>query len=272
MLVPSFLFSYIAKTSAAAFGVVTSITLKAHPAIPATGVTFSISTGPHLSTETFWVAMKQYLSYLAIWAAEGTYHYSTLYPTPTGGFLFSMAPFFAPNKTADETNTLLSPWYDQLSSLNISIDPVVTPGDSFFEAWEASFLLETVGNTGQLGSRLFPRENFVDEDLFNSTFEAIRENSESGYAFLGFNLAPTLEAGGNPDNSVNPAWRGANLHALSYASWNVSTPVDEIESIRSNFTNGAMQKWRDITPDSGAYLNEVCPSTPFLSNHNTSVE
>ena len=203
--------------------------------------------------------MRDYFSYLVTWAEAGCYHYSTLYNTGNGGYQFRMAPFFAPNKTISETNALLQPWYTQLSTLGISFVPNITGGENFYDAWSSSFKLETVGNIGQLGSRLFPRQNFVDSssDIFNRTFDAIRANSEIGNAFLGFNLAPTFEAGGYSNNSVNPHWREAVLHALAYASWNASTPASEIETIRREFSTGPMQNWTNVCPESGAYLNEV---------------
>lgn len=225
---------------------------------------FTFATGPSLSLDTFWSALRQYFSHLVSWAEAGTYHYSTLYPTSSGGFQFSMAPFFAPNKTVAEANALLSPWYSQLSALNITVTPTVTSGSNFYDAWISAFALETVGRSGQLGSRLFPRQNFVDGALFNRTFDAIKANSVAGNSFLGFNLAPTSQAGGHPQNSVNPAWRSTVLHALGFASWNVSTPAPEVAAIRDAFVNGPMRRWRDVSPGSGAYLNEVRhPSVVF---------
>jgi hypothetical protein len=203
--------------------------------------------------------MRDYFSYLVTWAEAGTYHYSTLYPT-SDGFQFRMAPFFAPNKSVAETNALLAPWYAQLTALGISVNPNITGGNNFYDAWSSSFALETAGNVGQLGSRLFPRQNFADSssDIFNRTFDAIKASSDDGNAFLGFNMAPTLKAGGHKNNSVNPHWRNTVLHALSNAPWNTSTPASEIKLIREQFTKGPMQKWRDVSPGSGAYLNEVC--------------
>lgn len=37
----------------------------------------------------------------------------------------------------------------------------------------------------------------------------------------------------------------------------MSMPADYLVEQRRNFTNGPMQRWRDLTPGSGAYLNEA---------------
>lgn len=38
---------------------------------------------------------------------------------------------------------------------------------------------------------------------------------------------------------------------------NLSLPHPELAAQRENFTYGAMQRWRDVTPGSGSYLNEA---------------
>ncbi|KAL4801864.1 FAD binding domain-containing protein [Aspergillus unguis] len=238
------------------FGVVTSVTVKAHPTVPATTSTFTFSTGEVITHDAFWAGFRAFMDYFITNSDAGIYAYFFILPAD-GEFTFLMQPFFAPNKTLEETNALLNPWFKQLNDLNITFTPNTTYFDNFYDAWLNSFPLEVVEKTHVAsGSRLFPRENFADEELLNSTFDAIRASGEAGLTLIGFNMAPSLERGGNPDNAVNPAWRKAVMHALSSVNWAEDATVAEIKAARDDFTYNHMQRWRDVTPGSGAYLGE----------------
>lgn len=75
-------------------------------------------------------------------------------------------------------------------------------------------------------------------------------------ALIGYNMAPSWEKGGRPDNSVNPAWRNMLGFIITGTVLNMTNPAADIIEERLNMTYGVMQKWRDITPGSGSYLSE----------------
>ena len=61
----------------------------------------------------------------------------------------------------------------------------------------------------------------------------------------------------NPDSvGVNPAWRKAMIHATFGVTWPEGTSFREIEDMVSGVRQGEHQL-RELTPDSGAYFNEV---------------
>ncbi|KAL2842314.1 hypothetical protein BJX68DRAFT_270759 [Aspergillus pseudodeflectus] len=238
------------------FGVVTSVTVKAYPTIPATTSTFSFTTGGDITYDNFWKGVRAYLDYFIEHSDTGVYSYFFILPS-NGQFTFLMQPFVAPNKTLEETNALLSPWFTQLNELGINFTPKTTYYDNFYDAWLGSFPLEVVEKTHvATGSRLFPRANWEDESLLNQTFDAIKASSDAGLVLIAFNMAPTLERGGNPDNAVNPAWRKAVMHALSSVNWAENATVAEIKAAREEFTYTHMQRWRDVSPGAGSYLGE----------------
>ncbi|KAL4908689.1 hypothetical protein BDW74DRAFT_188589 [Aspergillus multicolor] len=238
------------------FGVVTSVTVKAYPTIPVTTSTFTFSTGGNITYESFWAGFRAYLDYFTINSDAGVYSYFFIIPSD-GDFTFLMQPFVAPNKTLAETDAILAPWFNQLQNLGITLTPNTTHFDNFYDGWLASFPLEVVEKTHvATGSRLFPRANFEDETLLNQTFEAIKASSDAGLTYIAFNMAPTLERAGNPDNAVNPAWRNAVMHALSSVNWATNATTEEIKTARDEFTYKHMQRWRDVSPGSGAYLGE----------------
>ena len=239
------------------FGVVTSVTIKAYPEMPVTTSTFTFASGGDVSLENFWQAVRYYFDYFITHTDAGVYSYFFILPTGPEDRTFMMNPFFAPNKTVPEVQALLSPWLDQLASLGINITPKTTQYTNYYEAWRSSFALEILDKThGADGSRLFPRSNWEDDSLLDSTFDTWKQSSDNGLSLVSFNVAPTLERGGNPDNSVNPAWRETVMHSIQSTSWPVDASVAEILAARDSFTNGDMQRWRDVTPGAGSYLGE----------------
>jgi len=237
---------------------VTSVVVKAYPDMQVTSSIFSFSSAD-TSVDTFWAGVRAYYNYFPINVDLGTYSYFFVFPSvpSTGEFEFVMQPFFAPNKTRDETQAILQPWFDELVALGISISPKTQHFDSFWDAWNASFPLEALEKTNDAsGSRLWPRTNWSNTTILNATFEAIKSHSDAGLFTFGFNQAPTWSNGGYQNTSVNPAWRETVLHMLSGYSWAQNSTKSEILTARNNFTNGYMQKWRDVSPGAGCYLAE----------------
>ena len=229
---------------------------RVHPKVGVTVSTFSFSTGTDVSADTFWAGIRAYMERFPANADAGTYAYFWILPTGNDSFTFLMNPFFAVNHTLAEYNALVQPWYDELSDLGISITPNSTYYDNFYDGWSAGFPLETVASSVMLtGSRLFPRENFVNETLFNATFDALRSTISAGYPLLAFNLKAEL-ADGYPANSANPAFRNAVMHAITSTSWDSNATNAEILANMDYFTYTVLGQWRATCPESGAYMSE----------------
>lgn len=238
------------------FGVVTSVTIKVYKDMPVTTASWSLDS-TKIGKDKFWAATKAFVDLCIHHADNGTYSYFTLAPNGKD-FSFVMQPFFAPNQTAKQVNSLLGTYLSRLTALNIPFSPNVTEYKGFYPAWQAQFPLEPQSDVQTaFGSRLFPRSNFASETGRNITFNTLKDTVEGGQTVLAFNMAPTLAKGGNPDNAVNPAWRNSLLHAITGRRWDVKSTKTDILAARKSFTNGTMQKWRDISPGSGSYLNEA---------------
>jgi hypothetical protein len=238
------------------FGVATSVTVKAHPDVQTTASSFNFTTS-NITNETFWDGVRTYFDYFIPNADAETYAYFVLIPnSPEDGLTtFQMTPFFAPNKTLAETHAILDPWFAQLNKLGIRFDPNIRHYDSYYPAWKDYFPLEVVEKVNvATGSRLFPRANFEDPELLQTTFDNIRQSSETGHVIVAFNMKNTSPD--NPDNAVNPAWRKNVLFAMQSIRWDVEDSPEVIWEKRRAFTFGDMQRWRDISPGAGAYLAE----------------
>ncbi|KAF3390356.1 putative FAD-linked oxidoreductase [Penicillium rolfsii] len=238
------------------FGVVTSVISRVHPKVGVTVSTFSFSTGTDVSVDTFWAGVRSYMERFETYADAGTYAYFWVLSTGPGSFTFLMNPFFAVNHTVDQFNALVQPWYDDLSNLGISISPSTAYHDNFYDAWIAGFPLETVASSTMLtGSRLFPRANWENATLFNTTFETLRATVTNGNAILAFNMKAEL-VDGYPANAANPAFRNTLLHAISSTTWDADATPAEIKTAMEDFTNNVLGPWRATCPDAGAYMSE----------------
>lgn len=237
------------------FGVVTSVTSKVYPVISSTVMTFSLTTGDNITADIFWAGVRTYFDHFVEYSEKGIYSYFSLAATGADSYLFGMQPFFAPNYTAAELNTLVAPWFSELNDLGISITPTITEYTEFYDAWWDHFPLETVGTPNmKTASRLFPKTNFQNETITNATFSAIKQTVSAGAPFLAFNIQAANNTETN--NAVNPAWRKTCLHAITAILWDVDADVATISNASETFTN-LINLWRDVSPGAGAYMSEA---------------
>ncbi|KAJ5336750.1 FAD linked oxidase N-terminal [Penicillium brevicompactum] len=238
------------------FGIVTSIISRVYPKIGVTVSTFQFSTGTNVSVDTFWAGVRSYFERFPAHADAGTYAYFWVMATGTNSFTFLMNPFFAVNHTLAEYNTLVEPWYNELDSLGIKVQPNSTYYDNFYDAWMSGFPLETVASSTMMtGSRLFPRSNWEDSKSLNNTFNTLRETVTAGFPLLAFNMKAELQRG-FAANSANSAFRQTLMHAITSTSWTETTSNTDIKVKMDHFTNDILGKWRAVSPDAGAYMSE----------------
>jgi len=70
------------------------------------------------------------------------------------------------------------------------------------------------------------------------------------------------------DNSLNPAWRNAIVHLLVQDSWSATTNEKDVAELFESMSDVAYDL-RQLAPDSGAYINEVCPLILMVSQCDT---
>ncbi|KAH8912123.1 FAD binding domain-containing protein [Coniochaeta sp. PMI_546] len=238
------------------FGVLTSVTIKAYPKMPAAVATFSFSTGPGVTEAAFWAGVRAYFDYFITYTDKGTYEYFQIISLGPGAYLFGMAPFFAPNMTTTQLQGLIAPWLKTLSDLGIQVTPQYFGYNNFYDAWNNHFPLEAVGSTNiKTASRLFPKSNWADQKTLNATFDAIKSVVVDGSTVLAFNIAAAKNSGSN--NAVNPAWRNTCLHAIQGVFWDEAADVPTIVAASKKMTFDWMQRWRDVSPGAGAYMSEA---------------
>lgn len=241
------------------YGVVTSVVVKVYPDMPVTSTSFSYSTANNsVSPDNFWAGAKAYFSHFQEYSDAGLYSYFYLWAEVPGELQFWVRPFFAPNKTIVETKALLDPFFDELAALGIAVEHELLHYDSFLPAYNASFVPEgLVPPFVGFASRLWPRKNWNNDTIFNATFDAIRSNVEDGrHSAWGFQIAPTVARGGYQDTAINPAWRDTVAHIMSSVVWAPNATNLDVLHTRVDFQNTYQQRWRDLSPGAGSYLNE----------------
>lgn len=252
------------------YGVTTSIIIRVHPKIPVVTSEFSFSTSPTVSFDTFWAGVRAYLELFIPFTDAGTYSWWTLFQGEDGSYSFEMDPFFAPNHTIESFNALVKPWFDRLAELGIPFDgptgkPNTTQHSAFYPAyastWGAEVILNGAGRVSVPGNWIFPRRNWEDPTLFNSTIAAMRQHiTTPGVPFLfGYHQAPRNRA--NADNAVSPAWRNAVAFFILSA---VSLPTDptpaQLKAVSNDLNNRVLPLFQSVAPVSaggGSYLNEA---------------
>lgn len=241
------------------FAVVTSLIVKLHPKMPVTTSRFTFTTSAEVSTETFWAGVRAFYDNFVPWTDAGVYAYFFIINTE-GMLTFQLIPFFAPNATIEQYNTLTEPWTAKLTQLGIPFAPNVTYWDDFYEAYDNNFGDDNpIGSTTTMpGNRLFPRSHFLETAKLDATFAAVRQSVEDGFMIIAFAMvlgAQTPEV----DNAVSSHFRDAiSLHIT-----NIIVPEDASPAqlkTRSNELLKVLDSWGEAVPDGtggGSYGNEA---------------
>ena len=164
---------------------------------------------------------------------------------------------------------LMAPLIKDLNDIGI---PLANPESQFWNTYAEFGTLPDGPNGGtsnsRLVSRLIPRSNMEDSesDAFLTTLEAIRSFVEEGnYGFHSVGYAPTYETAGYPGSNlaVPPHLRNAVMHVTGWDSMQYDPEgSDEVRKTSYARLASYIQKLRDATPGSGAYMNEADVQEP----------
>lgn len=179
--------------------------MKAYPpiGISASSLSLTVSssstTGAVGDVETFWQGVSSYYRFAAKILDAGGYGFSYIYPMANNTYRITTTSSF-PGMAPTASFNFMQPLYDTMKRIGIN---VVNP-----TIGSATLYGSPRGGTGdkpvntRYRSRLLPRENWEDDDLFTQTMRAIRTAVEGGFEnnfyFHGTLTSPTVQvAGGN---------------------------------------------------------------------------
>ncbi|KAI1267379.1 putative 6-hydroxy-D-nicotine oxidase [Xylariaceae sp. FL1019] len=245
------------------FGVVTSMTVKVHPKMTFSGLTFYITTGndsiANTTTESFMDGIDLYWRRFPEYAALGHYGYSSVYPRFDGGsgYTWEFHPWLAPGSSLTEFKKQIAPLMEEWKAVGFNVEPVYFEYDNLLEAWSNHFPTEYVANADlRTGSRLVPAEQFEDSTI-DETIAAFKTTMTRS-ALIMYNMNPKKPAG--VDNAVNPAWRDTLFYVILGSAWTDDSTTAEIQTANEAITNPYLSYLDSVS--TGSYLNEADVAEP----------
>ncbi|KAK8035536.1 hypothetical protein PG993_010531 [Apiospora rasikravindrae] len=245
------------------FGVVTSMTVRAHPRMTFSGLNFTVTSGTGrdatVSNDVLYAALDAYMRHFPEFAEAGTYAYATLLPSADGtGHTWTMMPWLIPDMELDDFRELVAPLLAEWKALKFPVEPEFFTTDSFLEAYEHHFPSDQVGMpTVRTASRLIPKENWANPSVLNDTISTLLDIVSQGSSLIFYCINGGRPPAGAPPSAVQPAWRTAYMFAIVGTIWDAAAPPDEVERINVRISQDWMARLRSLTPGGGTYLNEA---------------
>ncbi|KAJ5778831.1 FAD linked oxidase N-terminal [Penicillium paradoxum] len=263
------LFWALSGGGAGNYGVVTSLTVKAHKDAPIAGAALQF-TAANISTDTFYEAVSQLHSLVPAMVDQGV---NVIYQMTSQFFL--IAPVTGYNKTTDEVKAILSPFMSELTNLGIKYDASFTQYDSYRDHYNRYMGPLPWGNLGvasyQYGGRLIPRQTL--EENPTGIGSVLRNFTQSGLVAVGVCL--NVSSPVNVSNAVSPAFRNAAITMQFGTHWDDTASWSEMVEDQYKITNEFVPQLEALTPGSGCYQNEANFRQPnwketfFGSNYET---
>lgn len=237
------------------YGVVWSMTIKTFPDVKVGTATLEFGIDANHDEDQFFEALAVWNTLPPKFNEAGGYTYTYFSPT-IGNGSFAMYPFFGPNMTIAQINTLLSPLLTKLTQLKFPFVYKTKTYDSYYDAFQNAFQPWMIGAV--LSSRLIPRTTIEQDN--NKLVETERRFWKLGalMVHLTFNANPHGAATtSDAPRAVLPAWRQSDIHFVATlgpenGSKNYSLMVEQ----QATLTNVVLPALHDLAPNSGAYINE----------------
>ena len=230
------------------YGVVTSLTAKAHEDIPVSSANLTF-TSQGISQDAYYEAIETYHASLPALVDAGVM--SVWYFTNES---FAISPLTAPGLPSADLGKLLEPLTDKLDALNIEYTSVLKDFPTYLDQYNTMQSPIEVG-IAQYGGRLIPRE--VVQNDGKALNDAYRNITSNGAQFIGVgvNVGPNT-VGENKYNAVNPTWRDTLIDTVLTTPWNFTAPFQDMIDLQTKMTDVYLPQLADLTPDGGCYLNE----------------
>lgn len=229
------------------YGVVLSLTSKAHQDTPTAGANLTF-TSAGISRDAYYEAITTFHASLPEMVDAGVM--SVWYFTDDS---FTISPLTGPNITVTQLRTFLKPLTTKLDELNITYTSYVGQFESYLQHFNHMFAPIEVG-IAQYGGRLIPRP--VVNNNNEALTDAFRFINDQGGQIIGVGINASLAVSGNPNNAVNPGWRDALLDITITTPWSFTAPWEDMIANQYLMTEVLVPKLVELTPQGSCYLNE----------------
>lgn len=187
------------------YGVVLSMTSKAHPDTPTSAMNLTF-TSINTTQDAYYEAISTFHASLPAMVDAGIM--SVWYFTNQS---FAISPITAPDVSVDALKSYLSPLENKLKNLDIEYTSYYGQFSGYLKEFNAMQGPIDVG-IAQYGGRLIPRS--VVENNNSALTEAYRFINNQGAQFIGVGVNASLKVAGDVDNAVNPGWRTALIDTV----------------------------------------------------------
>lgn len=241
------------------FGVVLSMTSKAHPDGIVGGAFLQVSSSsqPATTNDNVWAAIDVFHAALPKLVDNGiTFTYQISNDT------FSMYTATAPNQTAEQVTAQLSPLISWLNTTQVPYIFVPSQFDNYYDHAEHYFGPFPTGvfPVSQVTSgRLIHRATVTNANSNAAFGKTLRSITADGHFQLTVTGLNALRA--NPNvagtNAVFPAWRDTVITVMIAGPWDWTIPNSEMVARQELLTNTILPEIDALNPTAGTYLNEA---------------
>ncbi|RFU80550.1 fad linked oxidase, n-terminal [Trichoderma arundinaceum] len=233
------------------YGIVISLTIRVHPAGDFGGATLSFVPAED-DTTAFREAVSQFHSLLPGMIDHGV---SIIYFLSSASFFIQSLTAF--NSTGDFVErTVLAPFTKVLGNLNIPFSATYTTLSylDHFNTYEGPlpYGFFSVGGF-QYGSRLIPRSLLEDDNT--SLQKAITNLTTNGGVLIMGSAASYAAPSNGVPNAIFPPWRETLIQMQLLTPFNNTNREQNLRN-QKIITNDLNPQLSNITPQSGAYMNE----------------
>lgn len=208
------------------------------------------------TTEIFWEGVEAFHSLTPSFVEAGLYGY---YEMVDGSFL--VKPLIGADMSAAELEVILAPLFAKLDSIGVPYTSAITEYPTFLEGYNALFDGEPGGSSMYVSSRLIQKQHIVADPA--GVTNAYRLAVEGGLMIVGHIFEPG-QAGVLAETSVNPVWKDAVLFPMYISFWTGNETEAQKWDVISKTRNVFDKAFKDVTPGSGTYLNEVCDDRDWI--------
>ena len=187
------------------YGVVLSMTAKAHPDMPTSGFNLTF-TSQNLEADTYWEAVSAYHEALPALTEAGVTGITYLF-----NFSFSASPLVGIGISSSEMSALVAPLLSTLEKLNVTYHGGVYQFPTYLDMFNSMMGAKPV-NVAQYGSRLIPRSLVVNDNA--GLMAAYRAITDQGGLLGNVAINVSSAVAGNVHNAVLPQWRDTLLHTI----------------------------------------------------------
>ncbi|KAJ5947494.1 FAD binding domain protein [Penicillium verhagenii] len=249
------------------YGVVWSMTSKAHQDSKVSGLNLTFTT-TGISDDTFFKAVEFYNSRLPYIVDEGVMTLNFLTNAS-----FAVEPMTGPGVPLAKLESLIKPVLDELKRLGINYTYQAEEFDTYMDQYNSQVPVVEVG-VAQYGSWLLPRSVVENSSNNHQLTQSIRTVLAEHATFTTVAVNVSRAVTGDVFNAVNPAWRSAIAHVLMSTPWEYDVP-EKMRQKRELMTHKLVPAVSKLGPASGAYLNECDFDQPnwqyafYGKNYNT---